>query len=658
VTQLLGTRLPYHLAARQTARRRERGVQIAGGAIAVVCFISAGFLVAPVNRIRQERQLVVDPSTIKGLPPGVALLGKLGTFRALVIDWASIRAERLKQEGKTYEALELHKAVCRLAPRFAQVWVYAAWNMAYNISVMQYSPEARWQWVVNGIKILRDEGIPYNPRNASLYKELAWIYWHKVGGYLDDEHLNYKKALAVEMESVLGAPPITFTDQEYFDWFRPMVEAPRDLNEWLRKEPDVAQLVSKLTEIGLTPDDSLLDFVARNLRPEIRVDALLEKPEELDPLRARRLEVVAAGENRVALSKLLAAVRSKVLRERYKFDLDRMFDLMVKQYGPLDWRNGFSHALYWSSIGDELSREHEATDLNEKMNTARLVLFALQELIVKGRLVLWPNFDEPFESYIAMSPDIRLIPYLFDTYMRLGKEHFGDHPKFIEGTPGPNYMTGFVSNLHTWISLLYFEGGEANMAMAENFYAWLRENNPHPDGSTQERYLVPMEEFVLGNTHDQLMTFKASSGLIRSFIARALKLYSIGQVEDAVRSMTRSRILYETWMKDTKVDPNDRRKMQPFRILLRDEMEAYMTSNEVAALFKVTLWNAVQLEPRQAIYDRLRPYLVRLCEAQSPPWSIDKAFPEPPGMEAYRQQEPIYRGEQKEDVEQGTKDKQ
>lgn len=145
-----------------------------------------------------------QPRQITGLPPDLALLGKLGTFRALAIDWAFIRADRLKEEGKYYEAYELHDTICKLAPRFPKVWVHAAWNMAYNISVAQYTPEARWQWVSNGIKVLRDGGIHYNPKSVTLYKELTWIYWHKIGDFLDDEHLNYKKALAVEMEAVLG----------------------------------------------------------------------------------------------------------------------------------------------------------------------------------------------------------------------------------------------------------------------------------------------------------------------------------------------------------------------------------------------------------------------------------------------------------------------
>ena len=115
MSEALKYTLPEHLAARQSAKRREWGIQVAAVLVTVICLVAAGFLVRPVNTIRQERQLVIDPRMTKGLPPDIALLGKLGTFRALAIDWASIRAERLKEEGKTYEALDLHETVCALA---------------------------------------------------------------------------------------------------------------------------------------------------------------------------------------------------------------------------------------------------------------------------------------------------------------------------------------------------------------------------------------------------------------------------------------------------------------------------------------------------------------------------------------------------------------
>ncbi|MFQ5462402.1 MAG: hypothetical protein ACE5E5_07215 [Phycisphaerae bacterium] len=654
MTELPRATLPKHLQDRLTAKRREWTVQALGGGVVLACLVGAGFLVGPMNRIRKEKQLVVDSSTIAGLPPDIALLGKLGTFRALAIDWASIRAERLKEQGKTYEALELHKTVCKLAPRFAKVWANAAWNMAYNISVMQYTPEARWQWVENGIKILRDEGIPYNPRSVTLYKELTWIYWNKVGGYLDDHHLDYKKALAVQMERILGPPPVVLTDKEYFDWFRKIVDAPRDLEAFIERDERIAMVASRLEGVGLRiKDDTLLEFVARNLRPELQVESLLAEPFREDRQRKARMDLLMDPDLAEPLDRLLAAVRSDVLRRRLRLDLDWMLDLMVNQYGPLDWRNGFAHSLYWSSMGERMTEGHEASNLSDVMNNARLVFFALQSMVTRGKMVLRPNFDDPFASYLGQTPDTRFIPYLFDTYLRLGKKHFGDHPQFREGTPGPNYMNGLVTNMHTWIELLYLEGGEQNLELAENLFAWLRENNPHPDGSTQERYLVTLDAFIASGIKERLLTYTAINGIVRNFIDRALKHYSVGERKAAVRALKRGRLSYNQWMKDTKIDINDRRKLQPFRILLDDQIESFIRSPRIAPLYKASLWRALPLEQRQEVNDVLRAYFEKLAKSQDPPWSVAKAFPVPPGMEQARKAGRIYRGLRRTDVEQG-----
>ncbi len=635
-TQPLRHALPEHLAARKAAQRSERAVQTIALAMAAVCFVLAGLLIGPVNTIRKERQLVIDPATIKGLPPDIALLGKLGTFRALAIDWASIRAERLKEEGKTYEAMLLHETVCALAPRFPKVWVNAAWNMAYNISVSQYSPEARWQWVQNGIRILRDKGLKFNPRSVSLYKELAWIYWHKIGDFMDDEHLNYKRALAVEMETVLGAPPVVLNDQEYFDWFRRIVDAPRDLDRFLAEDNEIEPFVARLRMVEFYPDHSLLEFVARNLRPDLHASDLAREQPGSDTLTGRRLALLKDPDNAVAMERLLAAVRSNELRNRYSFDLDWMYDLMVKQYGPLDWRNAYAHALYWSSLGDKVSEGVAATDPADSMNTARFVFFSLQQLITRGRITLSPDFDDPFSSYIELTPDIRYIPYLYDTYMRLGEKHFGDSPRFVKGTPGPSYMNGFVTAMHNWIELLYLEGGEENRKQAENYFTWLREHNPDPDGKTQERYLQTVDQFVMSDILAQMQTYKASTAIIGSFIRQALKQFSLGQTKAGLSSMVRARQCYDYWMINTLVDINDRRKLQEPSMILRDQVEAFMKEPRVDSLAKARLWKALPIEQQQMAYDGLYPFYQRLCDAQKPPWAIERAFPEPPGIEDFR----------------------
>ena len=635
-TQALRYTLPEHLAARRTAQHREFGVQAIAIGLSFVSVVAAGLFIGPVNAIRKERQLVVDPASIQGLPPDIALLGKLGTFRALAIDWASIRADRLKEEGKMYEAMQLHETVCALAPRFPKVWAHAAWNMAYNISVTQYSPSARWKWVQNGIKILRDKGIVFNPRSVTLYKELAWIYWHKIGDFMDDEHWNYKRALAVEMEGVLGPQPVVVRDQDYYDWFELIVRAPRDWETFVKSDAEVSHLVAELGKLGLGPDRTLLDFVARYMRSELRVEDLQKQSASVEAATKARIELLGDEKNKDAATRLLAGVRSRILRIDYHLDLDWMRDLMVNQYGPLDWRNAYSHALYWSSWGDKVSEGVAATDPADSMNTARFVFFALQQLITRGRMSLYPNFDDPFKSHFELTPDTRYIPYLFETYMRLGKKHFGDDPRFREGTPGPNFTNGFVTSMSNWIELLYLEGGEENRIQAENYFAWLRENNPHPNGKTQEQYLVSLDEFVMGSILSQLQTYRAATAVIGSFVRASLKYFSLGQSQQGVQAMRRSLQCYNYWMVEAAKDFNDRRQLPHPYITFRDHVEAFMQDERIDPLPKARLWNGLPIEQKQLAYDRLLPLFTKLCETRDPAWDVQRAFPEPAGMEEFR----------------------
>jgi len=629
---------PEYLAARQAAVRRDRWVILLTLSLAVVCFISAGFFLAPMNEVRKENQLVINPESFSGLPPDIELLSKLGTFRALAIDWAFIRSERLKEEGKNYEAYQLSSLICKLQPRFASVWDFNAWNMAYNISVNYYTPEARWQWVRNGILLLRDEGIKYNPKSVTLYKTLAFIYWHKIGDFLDDEHMNYKRALAVEMERVLGPPVVALTAQDTIDAFRKIAESAADLQLLYDSDPAVYHLRAALEEAGLPPDRKLLEIAARHLRPEIQISELTETTTEPDPQLASQLAILTNPDNAEALDRLLAAVRSKTLREELKLDPKYMLALM-EQYGPIDWRAAWAHCLYWATYGDIAAKGQLNINPADSMNAVRFIFFALKQAVSRGRMVVTPDFDNPFRSYVEFMPDIRYIPYLYDAYMTFGKEQFGDDPRFREGTPGPNYWAGFVSEMHSFIQLLCFEGGKENVAQAEEYYAYLRRMNKHPNGETQEQYTMPLRDFVLKDLKAQLQTYRQAGAFIRRWIQKSFRELSLGNVQASTGSLANAREFYREYMDPTRTDRDDRRKLQPFYLMRADELVNFMTRPEIPVIDKARLWRRLDYDLQQLTWDRVRPYYEKLCENYDPPLKIEKAFLEPPGMEEFRKQE-------------------
>lgn len=139
-------------------------------------------------------------------PPVVLTTVLLGGFRGIIADILWLRASLLQDKHDYFELVQLADWVTKLEPRFPEVWAFHAWNLAYNISVMLPQPEDRWRWVMSGIKLLREEGIVYNPRESQLFFELAWIFQNKIGADYDTAHMYYKTTLASEMEDILGGP--------------------------------------------------------------------------------------------------------------------------------------------------------------------------------------------------------------------------------------------------------------------------------------------------------------------------------------------------------------------------------------------------------------------------------------------------------------------
>ncbi|MCF7708740.1 MAG: hypothetical protein K9N52_07570 [Verrucomicrobia bacterium] len=157
-----------------------------------------------VNESREDLGLSgVTP--LKNAPPALAFTTvALGAFRGLIANFLWLRANELQVNGKYFEMIQLSEWITMLQPRMASVWAHLAWNLAYNISVKFPDFEDRWKWVQSGIKLLRDEGLQYNPESVMIHRELAWFFQHKLGAFLDDAHMYYKRSWAELMTEVLG----------------------------------------------------------------------------------------------------------------------------------------------------------------------------------------------------------------------------------------------------------------------------------------------------------------------------------------------------------------------------------------------------------------------------------------------------------------------
>lgn len=204
---------------------KDRLTQLIAVATAVVCLVASIVLVPFIDRSRSELDLSFDTETDVGTPPMyVTMAAGLGSFRGIAACAIWYRAEMLKREGQHYEAGTLSQWITYLQPRFPQVWSFLAWNMAYNHSVEVKTPEERWDWVNKGVRLLREDGIPNNPKAILLYKELGWIFLHKMGQYTDDMHWYYKTKMAEEWTHILGSPLEGATTEEALEQFRQYAE--------------------------------------------------------------------------------------------------------------------------------------------------------------------------------------------------------------------------------------------------------------------------------------------------------------------------------------------------------------------------------------------------------------------------------------------------
>jgi hypothetical protein len=174
--------------------------------LAVVMLFSVSFCQ---HRLNLQRPIMgikkSNPLQNQDVPPILAFTTvAFGGFRGLIANLLWMRLNDLQQDEKFFEMVQLADWITKLQPHLVTVWVHQAWNMAYNISVKFPDAKDRWQWVQRGFQLLRDEGLRYNPDETLVYRELAWIYQHKMGANLDNAHMFYKQSWAYEMHQLLG----------------------------------------------------------------------------------------------------------------------------------------------------------------------------------------------------------------------------------------------------------------------------------------------------------------------------------------------------------------------------------------------------------------------------------------------------------------------
>ena len=629
-----------------------------------------GFLVGSVamtSRVSDsvgQNRLAFTQRAADSDPPQVGLGIAMGAFRGLFVNLLWIRANHLKEEGRYYEAMELSNAITKLQPRFPRVWAFHAWNMAYNISVTTQTLEERWQWVESGIRLLREEGVVYNPNDIMVHRELAWIFLHKVGGWTDDANRYYKQQLALEWETVLGEPPKPSPDmrtpeqavEAFVEWFRPIAEAPRSLEAVYEAEPTASTLVDRLrNEVGETE-------LGYDLLRRYTVASLLGSADDNEERVRSRFSEAALAFQRIyndesmsdAFEALIPYVRRKMRVEEYNMQPGRMLHFFRK-YGPLDYRHPAAHAVYWAGVGVEnaLARIDERNQKDiDIVNTDRIVIQSIQELYRSGQVYL--NYlaavQEDPNALLAM-PN----PLFADSYGRTVEEII-ERSRFdrIAGTKADGrgriwsfYVMGYENFLKDVTRLFYRRG---QLDLANKYYTILRTYPAMNLNDPERRFQLskPIEEFVA----DQFEEFRAYSPHVASSDILAALQGAYLALAAGDEEMFSSQFRYaanfhryymekqrRTVVVDQQVGP--KAVMNPdFRIHSGTVFAQFIASLDLesASVLYFRADDVLKRYAYQALLDAFgeRAEEVQLTTADGRVLGFNALFPEPPGMEAWR----------------------
>lgn len=656
--------------------------------VVVVAALGGGALLqGRINDQRMEMGLTVNPDVYRNMPPSIAVTQTaLGSFRVLALDVMWQRLFRLQQDGRFHEADQLSKWITKLQPRFAEVWANRAWNMSYNISVATHTPRERWMWVRSGIDLLRGTkaeagGIELNPTAVKLYKELSWIYLHKVGQFSDEMHKYYKQQLALRWHDLLGAPPIG-SSQDMLDWFAPIAEAhalaapPGDgatygamvmryeaahRRRYLQARPDAAEPMERIEAMGYPLDDPLLrDLALLDRRRQIAAAGYLPEDQPIPTNRKQELLWTWLNEHGSSepARQVLAFVRAKVLATHERMDPSFMMELMrgewlvmaaddprAAEYRvadpdqpirlPLDWRHPASHGLYWAALGVRIGTQRR--DNNDYyfiiMNTDRQVLHALQALTHAGQI----SFD-PVTGYYELMPDIRFMR-AYDRVLISSSERIGG--RFTESAAPETFRIGHENFLIWSVKTAWFYGATEQ---AQRWYTRLGQVYGESQEGRREKYSQPLDQFVMADFKMEMEGLADARRVIIGLIRQALAQgYANNNAPLAAQRLTLARRLH-TWYQKEKQDQRafaleeGRMTLRPFVDLASGALQQLLLSPLPLDL-KVRIWANPTEDPdlemlKRRIYDRLRPEFERLVKPTR--LSVAVLFPEPTGMAAYR----------------------
>jgi hypothetical protein len=243
-----------------------------------------------------------------------------------------------------------------------------------------------------------------------------------------------------------------------------VADAPETLAEAERRTPGVTALVDRLRE-ELAPYEQQLKFSLDSrflkayseweaLKVQSKYARLFEFEQQMrasNPFFVSFDEIASDPAQQEAWDTLLAHVRKSVLLDEYNMDPQLMYRY-TRDYGPIEWRHGQAHALYWVLTGSEQGEERVAVseeDIYRVVNNDRMKLQAMQGLARWGSI----SFDPFSTDWVSRFPDPRWIAAIDRYWEELSGKH--EHTR----GPGVDLFKAFHENfLSSSVRELYRSG--------------------------------------------------------------------------------------------------------------------------------------------------------------------------------------------------------
>jgi len=637
-------------------------IQLMALPVLLVSLIGAGIVLPRLVDQSDENLLRYTDVSVEGAPPIVVLGSAIGAVRGLIVDYLWIKLNLMKEDGKFYEVMADADLITKLQPRFAAVWATQGHNMAYNISVATHTEEERWEWVKAGINLVRNKGLRYNPNDLNLHRELAFWFAHKIEGVADDAHLYYKKEFCREWHAVLGEPPVGW--DERIAWMKEIADAPSSIEEAEKRTPGVKALVERLRS-ELSPYEQQFRFAldVRLLRAYSEWQAargasayaqLLGIDQQLRQGNAffKAFDAIASDESlQPQWNTLITHLRKRVLLDDYNMDPQLMYEY-TRDLGPLDWRHGSAHSLYWARKGSQYGevRVVKEDDVYRIMNNDRHVLHAMQELARWGRI----SFDPFSTDYPARFPDPRWIESIDKWFEHFYIKHFE-----TRGWGGDTFVAFHQNFLKSSIRQLYHSGEHE---LAQHYLDRLNQLYGEGSNLSNPDFILPLDVFVWKNTKGQ---YENQPHIAPGEVAASLRYGFIVGLGEGRPEVLKQAIAFSTqvteWFKSNDVNDFETKfgtgRMADLLGQLESSVPAVfgqvLTDTSLPLLQRLVIYNRGDVGLQRRVYDQILPVISRQFQSDqlSQTMQLSTVFPEPAGMELFRQQEAARRAREAEQRE-------